>query len=167
MSSSFHNCMRAAQMQGEIGKDQADALIERFEEYRKEFAAAAAPDPAAAAREALARERAEMASQKLRRATLTMEAQGRIRNYLENHLDLKGQHDVMDAVLNLISHHGAGAGTTSIDARARAIAGLAHSQINEMLGQFRRSRWTGKRFNQPGVDDVVREVLGESTGKAE
>src|ERR1700752_3450586 len=160
MSSSFHNCMRAAQMQGEIGKDQADALIERFEEYRKEFAAAAAPDPAAAAREALARERAEMASQKLRRATLTMEAQGRIRNYLENHLDLKGQHDVMDAVLNLIRHHGAGAGTTSI-------AGRAHSQINEMLGQFRRSRLTGKRFNQPGVDDVVREVLGESTGKAE
>lgn len=163
----FADCIRSAQKQGMMSEDEADALIQRYEEHRATRAAAGEKDPDGAAKTALGAEMEASAARSRALAAGSAAAQGRIRSYLENFRDLSGKANVFEGVINLIENFGAGAGTSSIAGRAKAIVATAHGEMADVLSQFRRSRLTGKRFNRPGFEDVVREVFGEGTGSAE
>lgn len=161
----FGDCIRSAMKQGVLSEDEADALIARYEEHRQ--ARGGERDPEGAAKTALVAEMEQVAARKALLANLSAEKQGAIRNYLETFRDLSGKANVFEAAVNLIENFGAGAATSSIAGRSKAIVSLAHGELADMLSTFRRSRLTGMRFNKPKMDDVVREVLGEGTGSAE
>jgi hypothetical protein len=162
---SFGDCIRSAQKQGVLSEDEADALIQRYEEHRA--ARAGEGDPEGAAKTALTAEMEAAAARKRFLAALTVEKVGAIKQYLTEFRDLSGKANVFEAAMNLIEHFGAGAATSSIAGRSKAIVSLAHGAMADLLSTFRRSRLTGQRFNKPLMDDVIREMFGESTSKPE
>ena len=163
----FGDCIRSAQKQGVLSEDEADALISRYEEHRSARAAAGEGDPEGAAKSALTAEMEAAAARRKLLAALAAEKQEQIKLYLTDFRDSGGNANVFEAAINLIENYGAGAGTTSIAGRAKAITSLAHGELADLLSTFRRSRLTGQRFNKPLMDDVIREILGQSTGKPE
>lgn len=163
----FNDCIRSAQRQGMLSEDEADSLIERYEEHRSARAAAGEKDPDAAAKTGLMADVEAAAARKRAVAEGSSVMAGKIRSYFETFRDLNGKVNVFEAAINLLEHFGAGAGTSSIAGRTKSYIGLAHGMLNEQLSTFRRSRLTGQRFNRPKMDDVVREALGETTGSAE
>ncbi len=164
---SFEDCIRSAQRQKVLSEDEADALIARYEEHRSARAAAGEGDAEGGAKTALTAEMEAAAARKRFLAALTAEKTEAIKNYLTDFRDLNGNPNVFEAAMNLIEHFGAGAGTSSMAGRSKAIVSLAHGEMADLLSTFRRSRFTGRRFNRPDMDNVVREILGESTGSAE
>ncbi len=158
----FGDCIRSAQKQGVLSEDEADALIQRYEEHRE--ARGGERDPEGAAKTALVGEMEAAAARKQLLATLTADKVGAIKQYLTEFRDLSGKANVFEAAINLIEHFGAGAGTSSIAGRSKAIVALAHGEMADLLSTFRRSRLTGQRFNNPLMDDVIRAIHGEATG---
>lgn len=163
----FRDCLISAVNQGAITRAEADELgrqfDERFAQARLELGDGAAER---AAREGLERELRAEAIERRRRALLQDQASRKNDAYVQSYRNVQGQADALDAVLNLLEHYGTG-GTSSIHGRAKAIVSLAHGQLADVLSTFRRSRISGRRFNKPLADDVVREILGEATGKPE
>ncbi|MCC6890170.1 MAG: hypothetical protein IT536_16700 [Hyphomicrobiales bacterium] len=163
----FRDCLISAVKQGAISKDEAEALGRYYDEEFAQARLALGDDAAAgAARAKMERELRAEAIERRRLVMLADAAQDRIAEYLAGYKNLAGRADVFDAVLNLIEHYGF-AGTSSIKGRADAIVSLAHGEMADVLAAFRRSRLTGRRHNRPLFNDVVREALGEATGKPE
>jgi hypothetical protein len=163
----FESCIRSALNQGILNQTEADDLIDRYNAHYAASVAAGAPIPHTAAQAALMASVAAQSAQKKAIAAGSVAATTRIRSYLETFRDLSGKANVFEGVINLIENFGAGAATSSIAGRTKAIVSLAHGDMADLLSTFRRSRLTGQRFNRPQLDNVVREVLGEATGSVE
>lgn len=159
---SFRDCILSAQKQGVLGDEEAEALINRYEEHRS--ARGGDPD---AAKTGLAAELDEIAGRKRQLAALAEQKRDDIKAYLETYKTADGKHDVFAAVANLLENHGYGAGVSSLAGSAKAKFDLATGELADLLSKFRRSRLTGGRFNKPMAENVAREILGESTGSAE
>lgn len=165
--SQFGDCIRSAQNQGVLSEEEADALIARYEEHRAARAAAGETDPEGAAKTALAGEFEADAAIRRALAEGGAAARDRVADYLRTYRTLDGKPDVFEAAMNLIENFGGGAATSSIAGRGRSIVALAHGDLSELMNTFRRSRITGRRFNKPQIDNVVREILGEASGSPE
>lgn len=163
----FRDCLLSAVEQGAISADEAANLQARFDE---EFAQArlSLGDEAAsaAARGRLSKALRAEAVENRRVVLLQDAAQDRIAGYLAGFRNIKNRPDVFEGVLNLLENFGY-AGTSSVSGRMRAIVGLAHGQMSDVLRTFRRAAISGRRFNRPLLDDVVRDILGEPSGKPE
>jgi hypothetical protein len=162
----FERCVRSAQAQGELSEEQADALIDRWNEYADTMRRSGERDVEAGARAALARELEEQGARKKMLASLAEQNRDELVGYLTSYRDQKGRPNVFEAVMNTIEHFGYGGATRSLAHMAVAKYGLATSELADMLSTFRRSFFRGRRMNRPQLDNVVREVLGESTGDA-
>lgn len=161
----FNDCIRSAQQQGVLSEDEADALISRYEEHQASQRAAGAGDPDGAAKTALAGELEAAAARKRQLAALAEQKRDEISGYLQSYRDRSGKPDVFNAAMNLLENFGYGAGTSSLAGSARAKFNLALADVADAHSVFRRSALSGRRMNKPLADDVVREMLGESTGK--
>ncbi|OKO68419.1 hypothetical protein AC629_42140, partial [Bradyrhizobium sp. NAS80.1] len=164
---SFRDCLNSAVAQGAISKEEAAQLNDRFQTEFAQARMSLGDDAAAAA--AKARLEADLraeAIERRRRVLLQDAAQDRLAEYVSGYRGLDGKADVFDAVLNLIENHGF-AGTSSMAGRQKAIVSLVHGQLADVLSAFRKSTLTGRRFNRPLLTDVVREALGDATGKPE
>lgn len=157
---SFADCIRSAQHQGVLGEDEADALIQRYEEHRE--ANAEARDPEAAAKTALIAEKEQIAANQRAIAEGQAAAAARIGAFAKEYRGLDGKTNVFEAFANLIESKAGG--TTSWRYRAEARAFMVQAEVADFLSNFRRKFFTGARFNRPGVEDVVREMRGEATG---
>ncbi len=160
-------CLMEAVGAGELTPQEAGDLADRFDELHGQLRMALGDDAAAGA--AKARLEAELRAEAIERRrllALTEAARGRLALHLQSHRNLAGEPDVFDAVLNLMEHYGLG-GTSSIAGRTKAIVGLAHGRLADVMSTFRRSAVAGRRMNRPAMRDLVAEVLGEPTGKPE
>lgn len=164
---SFRDCLLSAVEQGALTRDEAQALQNRFDDEFAQARLSLGDDAAAAAAKAKLEKdlRAEGIEQR-RRVLLQDAAQDRIAEYLSGYRDIKGNADIFDGVLNLIENYGF-AGTQSLAGKSKAIVSLVHGELADVLSTFRKSNLTGRRFNQPLIADVIREGLGEATGKPE
>ena len=163
----FADCIRSAQQQGVLSEKEADALIDRYEQHRQGKRQAGDGDPEGAAKSALTAELEAEAARKKNLAQLTEKNRDDIKAYLETYKTAGGKSDVYEATLNKLENFGYGAATSSLAGTAQAKYRLALGELSDLVSTFRRSRLTGRRFNKPAAEDVVREALGESTGKPE
>lgn len=163
----FHDCILSAVQQKEISEEQGDVLIARYEEVFSARRQAGDNRPEDRAREAIAAHLDEQSARKKALAALAETKRDDIKQYVETFRDQNNKPNVFEAVMNLLENFGGGAGVSSIRNRSRAIAGLAEAQMADALSAFRRSGLTGRRFNKPMLENVVRESLGESTGSPE
>lgn len=163
----FRECLLAAVEQGAISRQEADELARDFDKRRAQLKLSLGDDAAAAAaKDAIEKDLRAAAFEARRTALLADAAHGRLKGYLTEYRGLDGKPDVFGAVLNLFEHYGY-AGVNSLKGRANAIISLAHGELADVLSTFRRSRVTGARFNKPLADDMVRDILGEPSGKPE
>lgn len=163
----FRDCLLSALSQGDITKQEADDLLRRFDEEYAQARLSLGDDAAAGAAKAKLEKdlRAEHFEAR-RRAMLQIAAQDRLAEYFAGFRNVHGRADIFEAALNKIENYGF-AGTSSIAGRSKAIVSLVHGELSDMLLTFRRSQVTGARLNQAAIADVVRESLGEATGKPE
>lgn len=164
---SFRDCLISAVEQGALTKEEAADLGKRFDD---EFAQARLSlgdgEAAAAAKAKLEKDLRAEGFEQRRRVLLQDAAQDRLAEYVSGYRNLKGTPDVFDAVLNTIENYGF-SGTSSMAGKSKAIVSLVHGELADVLSTFRKSNLTGQRFNQPLIADVIREGLGEATGKPE
>ncbi|KIZ47398.1 MULTISPECIES: hypothetical protein [Rhodopseudomonas] len=164
---SFRDCLLSAVDQGAISKDEAAELQRRFDDEFAQARLALGDDGAAAAAKIkLEKDLRAEGFERRRRVLLQDAVQDRLAGYVASYRDLKGGPDVFGAVLNLIENHGF-AGTSSLAGRQKAIVSLVHGELADVLETFRKSAISGRRFNKPMLDDVVRDALGSPSGKPE
>ena len=161
---SFDDCLRNMIDADVINKDEADELGATFKRMRDKHAASASAEEAEIlAKDELVRLLEKTASHKKRIALLTVQARRRITRDLQQFRDGRGDPDMGLAALNLLEHYGR-AGYSSVAGRGKAILGMAHADMEALMHEFRRAWFTGKRMNRAGLDNVVREAFGETTG---
>jgi hypothetical protein len=165
---SFRDCLLAAVDQGAISKEEAEKLQRRFDAEFAQARLSLGDDAAAAAAKTKLEADLRAEGFEARRRVLLQDAtQDRLAEYVQGYRGLDNKPDVFGAVLNLIENHGF-AGTSSLAGRQKAIVSLVHGEISDVLRTFRKSRWgTGERINAPLLSDVVRDALGEASGKPE
>jgi hypothetical protein len=160
--SAFNNCILSAQKQGEISEEQAESLMARYAEHLRARAAAGDRDPEGAAKAAMASEMDQEAAIKQAIANGQIAAQNRIRAFAEGYRNLNGNSSAFEAFAALMESQAQG--TTSWRYRAEAIARMTQAEVADYLSNFRRSFFSGKRMDKPGIENVVREMRGEATG---
>jgi hypothetical protein len=163
----FENCIRSAQTQGALSEDEADALIDRYNEHVEGLRASGVRDADAGAKAALAKEKDGEAAIKRAVAQGAEEARDELAGYFQKYRDRKGRPDVFNAAMNVFENFGFGAATSSAAGLAHAKFNLAISGMADMLSTFRRTAITGRRMNIPQAENVVKEILGEATGNLE
>lgn len=163
----FSDCIRSAQKQGVLTEEQADTLIDRYEQHRQGKRQAGDSDPETAARSALTSELEAEAARKKNLAALAEKNRDDIKAYLETYKTASGKSDVYEATLNKLENFGYGAATSSLAGTAQAKYRLALGELSDLVSTFRRSRLTGRRFNKPAAENVAREAFGEATGSPE
>lgn len=161
----FADCIRSAQRQGVLSEDEADGLIDRYEQHRQAKAAAGETDADGAAKAALIAENEAKAAQRRAIAAGQQAARDRIAAFVTDYRDIDGKPNAFEALVGLMESQAGG--TTSWRYRAEAVARVTQGTVADFLSTFRRSRITGGRFNKPKADDVVREILGEATSSQE
>lgn len=162
---SFKDCMSTAVEGGEVSKEDAARLTREFDRMRQKFAANSEVTADAEAKKALAELlKAESAHQK-RKAKLSLSSIKRIAADIGSYKNPRGEHDVGAAALDLLEHFGT-APFDSVEGRRKAIVGMAHARMDEVLSHFKRSALLGDvgRHNKAQLDEVVREAFGESSG---
>ena len=164
---SFRDCLNSAVEQGSLTKEEAADLQARYDtEFAQARLSLGDDAAAAAAKGKLEKDLRAEGFERRRHLLLQDAAQDRLAEYVSSYRNVGGKADVFDAVLNKIENYGF-AGTSSIAGKAKSIVSLVHGEVADVLETFRRGFWTGKRFNAPLIGDVIREGLGEATGKPE
>lgn len=161
----FQQCLATAVEGGELKSDDAKRLQRDFDRFRAQFASNSEATADAEAKRALTELlKAETQHQK-RKAKLSLASIRRIDNDLKNYRNAKGEHDIAEAATDLLEHFGT-AKFSSVEGRMKAIVGMAHARMDTMLRHFRRGAVGGDRtrHNKAQLDNVVRELFGESTG---
>lgn len=161
---SFKDCLVSAQQQGAITPAEAQDLANRFDELHAQARLELGDGPAAAA----AKQRLETqmrfeAARERRLLGLTEQARQRIKRDVTEYRNRKGEADILEGVLGLFEHFGFH-GYSSVEGRFKAIVGMAHAEMEAAIYEFRRSWTTGKRQARARLENVVRELHGESTG---
>lgn len=161
---SFDDCLRNMMDADVISPEVAKELKATFERLREQHSKGKSPEGAAAAAKAdLEKRLVADALDKKRTALLSIAAQRRLKDDLDHFRDAKGEQDLGLATLSLLEHYGR-AGYSSVAGRAKAILGMAHAEMEQVLHEFGRTWLTGARKNAARMDNVVRELHGEDTG---
>jgi hypothetical protein len=162
---SFQSCIDEAVKGGELAAADGERLKQDFERLRdrKRHSSEATAD--AEAKRGLAELLKAESDHQRRKAKLGIRAIRRIDQDLKLHTNASGQVDVADAALSMLEHFGT-ARFASVEGRRRAIVGMAHAQMETFLHHFRRGAVLGDkgRWNRAQLDNVVRELFGQSTG---
>jgi hypothetical protein len=101
-----------------------------------------------------------------RRALLTMDVRKKLKEQMEWHRNGRGEADVASAMIAVLEHFGPeGNGiTSSVEGRRKALLGMAHNRMQDMLWEFRRTAVSGRRMNPARLDNMVKELFGRDTG---
>lgn len=161
---SFSDCVNTAAEAGEITKDNAEWLKRRFDDLRKKHAGKGSMADEAAKKELAKLLEAETAH-KRKKAKLVIKAVKQMDADLRSFKNAKGEFDIAQAAIFKLEHFGE-APFDSVAGRERAIIGMVHARMDELLFQFRRGYVLGDkgRWNLPQLDNVAREAFGEATG---
>lgn len=164
---SIDACLANAVEGGVIDKAQA-AELKR--EYEKLVNARGNDGPSLAAEQAridLADMLKAEAEHKKRKAKLALKNIREIDADLRSHRTPAGKADIAEAALDKLEHFGTAA-FSSVAGRQRAILGMAHAKMEDMLYHFRRGAVGGDRarWNKADMKNVLREAFGEDSGDA-
>lgn len=162
---SFRDCISEAVAAGEIGKDEAARLNGEFDRLRRRFAAGSEVTAAAEAKKALSDLLKAETEHQRRKAKLSISSIKRIAADINSHRNSAGQPDINAAALDLLEHYGT-AKFDSVEGRRKAIIGMAHARMENLLHEFRKHAIKGDlgRWNPARLENVVREAFGEATG---
>lgn len=167
---SIKGCVESAVNQGQIGREQADELLDLYRAFERSYSTAYGPAEARRrAQEALAKRLETEALARRRAALLQAEAAERLRGQLLGFRNAKGEVDPATALMQLVEAHGEydqGLASGSVAGRTKAIVGHYQGRMEELLNEFRRTAVTGRRMNVARLDNVVREAFGEDSGDA-
>jgi polyhydroxyalkanoate synthesis regulator phasin len=161
----FKDCLNTAVEGGELSKEDARRLERDFDRFRQKFAGNSETMADAEAKRALSDLlKAESAHQK-RKAKLSLSSIKRIAADIGSYKNPRGEHDIAAAAEDLLEHFGT-APFDSVEGRRKAIVGMAHARMENVLAHFKRGAIGGDRMrhNKAQLDNVAREAFGEHTG---
>lgn len=164
---SFKDCLANAVEGGDLKAEDAKRLSRDYDRLRRRFAENSEATADAEAKRALTELlKAESQHQK-RKAKLAVASIRRIDNDLKNYRNGRGQRDIAAAAADMLEHFGT-APFSSVEGRRKAIIGMAHARMDNLLRHFRKDAVAGDlvRHNKAQLDNVVREAFGEATGDA-
>lgn len=165
---SIRKCVESAVSQGQIGREQADELLDLYRAFERSYSTAYGPAEARRrAQEALAKRLETEALARRRAALLQAEAAERLKGQLLGFRNAKGEVDPATALMQLLEAHGEydqGLASGSVAGRTKAIVGFYQGRMEEVLNEFRRTAVTGRRMNVARLDNVVREAFGQDSG---
>lgn len=160
-SKRIRNLINQAAAEGKLPREDADALIQRFdmlEAFHKDGGKAKQQIAKELDAEAEHRKRQKALAEGRRRAIVSM---------LTGFRDARGQADPAKAMQALIENLGQfelPQGFVDVAGHQRAIYGLALADLDAMLHEFRKTLITGTTRNKAQLANVVRELHGEATG---
>lgn len=165
---SIENCLNNAVAGGELSKADAERLARQFHAFRETYANGGPANADAQAKADLHESLAAEAKAKRRRAKLALKNAREVDADLKSYRTPGGRADIAAAALLKLEHFGEAA-FSSVEGRRKAIVGMAHARMEELLHNFRRSAVLGdkKRWNAADLDNVRREVFGIDTGDAQ
>lgn len=156
----FKECLISAVDQGAINRAEAQELSDAFDAKFAQLKLSMPEGSAkATAKIELEKELRFQALEQKRRTRLSAQAQTRLKTHVQGFRDINGRPDVFEAVLSKLEHFGTGM-TTSVAGKTKAIIALAHGELTDVIGTFRRTKLLGKRLNRPTADALARELLG-------
>lgn len=164
--SGFRDCIMSAREQGVLDKEEADDLIARYERHRRARATAGDLDPHEAAKLGLAGELDAEGTRQKYLAKLAADKRDEILADLTKYRDAKGRPDIYEAAMRKLENFGF-SGFSSVRGQALARTSLTHGEMADVLKTFERNTITGFHHAKPAARDVVREILGETTGNTE
>lgn len=160
----INDCLRNMVDGGLLKPDEADEIGRLFERKFAQLRLSLGDEAAAVAAQKEIAERLRLeALHKKRVALLSVAVSDRIKREIFGYRRPDGQPDIGAAVINLFEHYGR-AGYSSVAGRAKAITGEAHAAMEQLLHEFGRAAFSGRRLNKPRLENVVREAFGEATG---
>lgn len=154
--------INGALAEGRLTREDAETMLTRYDELERHYAA----NPPQAA-EQLAEEIDAEAVLRQRQRLLGEQRRAQIESFILDFRDERGQPDPARAMVAIQDHHGVVAlpkGMSSAVGRERSILGTSMALMTDMLGEFSRSRLTGRTRNRARLDNVVRELFGQDTG---
>lgn len=158
----LRDCIRSAQEQGAITKEEADDILRRYDAHVAARKAAGAPNPNREARLALADQFDTEGARMKALAQMGEDKRAEITEHLHAYRDPHGKPDVYEAAMRLLEHYGF-AGASSVVGRTKAIVAITHGEIADVLRQFERNFYTGMRHQAVATRDLVYELLGHAT----
>lgn len=163
----FQDCLDNAARDGAISKENAEFLKRRYSDFQKKFASQGSMADAAASKALSDLMKAETAHQR-KKAKLAIKITKKVDYALRNHKNARGEHDIAEGARMLFEHFGE-AQFDDVAGRQKAIIGMAHAKMADMMQHFRRGRIAGDkgRWNAAQLDNVAREAFGEATGDAQ
>jgi hypothetical protein len=157
MARSFASCLAAAVAQNAITQNQANNILNIYNQQFK--ANAGSPNAAGAARTNTAAILAAAAARKRQIAQAALNKRNELLAYAHTYVDPgTKKSDIMGAWVNKIENFGAGAGTSSYAGAALSKYTMATAKLADLMDQFRKSKLTGTRFNKVGAEDMVEAV---------
>ncbi|MCW2317481.1 hypothetical protein M2322_003040 [Rhodoblastus acidophilus] len=170
----FNDCILSARDQGALTPDEADELIARYEAHVRSIQAETrsmggplpppTPDQLKEAKARLAGDIAAVAEQKEWIAQRNAEVIDGLRATAEGY-SFKGGPDVLRAMLGVLENkNNVLLGRPSVVTRADALIGEAHGKMEQMLWEFRRKFWSGKRRGALREENLIDEAFAKSTG---
>jgi hypothetical protein len=157
----IRDLINASASEGKLSREDADALISRFDALEKQH-----KDPKKA-KDQLAEEIDAEAADRKRKAALQEVARLNVMGWMTTFRDARGQPDpakAMIAIQENLAQHELPAGMVSVANQAHAIFGMSLSELDNMLHEFRKTTITGQTRNKARLSNVVRELFGEGTG---
>lgn len=164
---SIDHCLANAVAGKEISQTDADRLRGRYEAFRNDAATGGAANAGEEAKRSLAEALKAEAREKRRRAKLALANIRQMDADLKSHVTPGGKRDIGAAMLDKLEHFGT-ARFSSVEGRRKAIVGMAHAKMEEVLHHFRRGAVGGDktRWNKADLKNVLKEAFGEDTGDA-
>lgn len=162
----FKECLKGGVARGALTSDEADILLQRFEELRAGFAKDGNVAGAGlAARDALSAELKAVALEKRRLATLQKNTLEEIEKDLLAYRTASGRTNIVQAALRKLENFGY-AGYSSVEGKAKAIVGMAHAELADVIQAFEREVITGRRKEMFRLGAMLQEMHGEAAGDA-
>jgi GNAT superfamily N-acetyltransferase len=153
--------VNGAAARGELSREDADALIKRYDSLERQH------KDADKAKAQLAQEIDANAAHRKRQKALSEAARTRAEATLVRFRDARGQADpakAMVAMIENLGQHELPEGTLSVANHQRAIFGLAMADLDALLHEHRKTIITGQTRDKAGLRNVVRELFREETG---
>lgn len=159
---SLKDCIKRAQQQGEISAEDAQRLYRRYDQLAREILSPAA------IRETMARELEAEALQKKRASLLAETIRQERQTDMLAYRDRKGNADPATGLYYMLENFGQ-ARVDDLEHKRQAILGKAHTDLEEVLHEFRKGAVKGDLRRRGGevkvrLENVVREAFGENTG---
>ena len=157
------DCMDEALAAGRLSQDSYDQFKQVFEEFvednLKDMPQGAAE--AKAKDQVLDRLGAE-ALHKKRKSLLAIQRKQALLKNLAEFTNARGEHDMAEGLMWILEHHGQ-AKYTSVEGRRKAVNGLAHAKLEQLLYEMRPDA-IGNPKAPARLENISRELFGEDTG---